>query len=108
MSVAQTRPAARRLARVGGIELGPQSCLAVWACTDPQGKERRVCIDVQTAHGFTSVGLPSGLIQQLEKLLRAGAYMAEVAGEMSAEEWAAYQAAENAAAISARKEGGAV
>ena len=107
MSVAQTRPAARRLARVGGIELGPQSCLAVWACTDTQGKERRVCMDVQTAHGFTSVELPSGLIQQLEKLLRAGAYMAEVAGEMSAEEWAAYQAAESAAAIPARKEGGA-
>lgn len=107
MSVAPTRPAARRLARVGGIELGPQSCLAVWACTDPQGKERRVCMDVQTAHGFTSVELPSGLIQQLEKLLRAGAYMAEVAGDMSAEEWVQYEAAETAAGVQPVKEGGA-
>lgn len=107
MSVAQARPVTRRLARVGSIELGPQSCLAVWACTDTQGKERRVCIDVQTAHGFTSVEIPSGLIHQLEKLLRAGAYMAEVAGEMSAEEWAKYEAAEAAAVAHPAKEGGA-
>ena len=44
---------------------------------------------------------------KLEKLLRAGAYMAEVAGDMSAEEWAHYEAAERAASPQATKEGGA-
>ena len=107
MSVAQARPSARRLARVGSIALAPQSSLAVWACTNDQGDERRVCMDVHTPHGYTSVSLPSGLIEQLERLLRAGAYMAEVAGDMSAEEWAYYEAAERAASPQATKEGGA-
>lgn len=107
MSVAQARPAPRRLARVGGIELAPQSGLTVWACTNAQGGERRVCMDVHTAHGFTSVSLSSGLIEQLEKLLRAGAYMAEAAGEMSAEEWRRYEVVESTASPQATKEGGA-
>lgn len=107
MNVPQARPAFRRLARVGGIELAPQSWLAVWACTNAQGGERKVCLDVRTGRGFVSVVIASGLIEQLEKLLRAGAYMAEVAGEMSAEEWAKYEAAEAAAVAHPAKEGGA-
>lgn len=107
MSNAAITPLQRRLARVGGLDLTPSSTLSVWAYANGQGGDRQVTIDVHTGCGYFSLELTTGLAQQLEKLLRAGAYMAEVSGEMSAEEWAAYQAAENAATTPARKEGGA-
>ena len=97
----------RRLARVGGLQLSPTSSLGVWAYANVQGSERQVTIDVHTGCGFFSLELPTGIAQQLEKLLRAGAYMAEAAGEMSAEEWAQFEAAESAATARACAKGGA-
>lgn len=98
----------RRLARVGSIQLTPETGLAVWAYANAQGSDRRISLDVTHAAGFFSLEIPTGLAPQLEKLLRAGAYMAEVAGEMSTEEWAKYEAAERAASVPARTEGAAV
>ena len=97
----------RRLARVGGIQLSRTSSLGVWGYANVQGGGRQVTIDVHTDCGFFSLELPLGVVQQLEKLLRAGAYMAEAAGEMSAEEWARYEAAASASAVQPAKEGGA-
>ena len=107
MSNAQPTPLQRRLARVGGIQLSRTSSLGVWAYANVQGGGRQVTIDVHTDCGFFSLELPLGVVQQLEKLLRAGAYMAEAAGEMSTEEWARYEAAESASAIQPHKQGGA-
>lgn len=107
MSTAAATPLQRRLARVGGIQLSPESVLGVWAYANVQGGGRQVTIDVHTGCGFFSLELPAGVAQQLEKLLRAGAYMAEVAGDMSAEEWAKFEAAESAAAERACAKGGA-
>lgn len=101
MSKAATTSLQRRLARVGGIQLSPTSELSVWAYADVQGAGRQVSIDVNAGGGFFSIELPVGAAQQLAKLLGAGAYMAEVAGEMSAQQWATYEAAE-------LKKGGAV
>lgn len=106
MNSTATTPLQRRLARVGGIQLAPTSSLGVWAYANAQGGERQVTIDVSTGCGFFSLELPTGVAQQLEKLLRAGAYMAETAGEMSAEEWAKFEAAESAAAERACAKGG--
>lgn len=100
LSKAATTPLQRRLARVGGIQLLPSSELSVWAYADVQGDRRQVSIDVNAGGGFFSIELPTGAAQQLEKLLSAGAYMAEIAGDMSADEWARYEAAE-------QKKGGA-
>ena len=94
MSKGVATPLQRRLARVGGIQLSPTTELSVWAYADVQGAGRQVSIDVNAGGGFFSIELPTGAAQQLEKLLSAGAYMAEIAGEMSAEEWARYEAAE--------------
>ena len=103
----QSAPLKRRLARVGGIQLSRTSSLGVWGYANVQGGGRQVTIDVHTDCGFFSLELPLGVVQQLEKLLRAGAYMAEAAGEMSTEEWARYEAAESASAIQPHKQGGA-
>ena len=103
----QAAPLKRRLAQVGGIQLSRTSSLGVWAYADVQGGGRQVTIDVHTDCGFFSLELPLGVVQQLEKLLRAGAYMAEVAGDMSAEEWEKYEAAASASAVQPAKEGGA-
>ncbi|WP_314973042.1 hypothetical protein [Comamonas testosteroni] len=94
MSKAAATPLQRRLARVGGFQLSPTTELSVWAYADVQGAGRQVSIDVHAGGGFFSIELPAGAAQQLEKLLSAGAYMAEIAGEMSADEWARYEAAE--------------
>ena len=102
-----TKPLPRRLARVGGVQLSPTSSLGVWAYANPQGGERQVTIDVHTGCGFFSLELPTGIAKQLEKLLCAGAYMAEVAGEMRAEEWAECREAESDAATSDCTKGGA-
>lgn len=88
MSKAAATPLQRRLARVGGIQLSPTTELSVWAYADVQGGGRQVSIDVHAGGGFFSIELPTGAAQQLEKLLSAGAYMAEIAGDMSADEWA--------------------
>ncbi|QXZ10254.1 hypothetical protein KUF54_03060 [Comamonas sp. Y33R10-2] len=101
-------PLSRRLARVGSIQLTPETGLAVWAYANAHGSDRRISLDVTHAAGFFSLEIPAGLASQLEKLLRAGAYMAEAAGEMSSEEWAKYEASERAAAVTARTEGAAV
>ena len=103
----QAAPLKRRLARVGGIQLSRTSSLGVWGYANVQGGGRQVTIDVHTDCGFFSLELPLGVVQQLEKLLRAGAYMAEVAGDMSAEERAKYEAAASASAVQPAKEGGA-
>ena len=103
----QPAPLKRRLAQVGGIQLSRASSLGVWAYADVQGGGHQVAIDVRTDCGYFSLELPLGVVQQLEKLLRAGAYMAEVAGEMSAEEWAKYEAAASASAVQPHKQGGA-
>ena len=107
MSSAAITPLQRRLARVGGLQLSPTSSLGVWAYANAQGGERQVTIDVHTGCGFFSLELPTGVAQQLEKLLRAAAFMAEAAGEMSAEEWAKFEAAESAATERACAKGGA-
>ena len=102
-----TTPLQRRLARVGSIEILPTSQLAIWAYANVQGGGRLVSIDVHTDCGYLSLSLSTGLAQQLEKLLRAGAFMAEAAGEMSAEEWAKFESAESAATERACAKGGA-
>lgn len=107
MSKAATTPLQRRLARVGGIQLLPTTELSVWAYADVLGGRRQVSIDVHVGGGFFSLELPTGAAQQLAKLLGAGAYMAEVAGEMSAEQWATHEAAERSASEQACTEGDA-
>ena len=69
----QSAPLKRRLARVGGIQLSRTSSLGVWGYANVQGGGRQVTIDVHTDCGFFSLELPLGVVQQLEKLLRAGA-----------------------------------
>ena len=108
MSEPQATPLQRRLARVGGLQISPTSSLAIWAYANEQGGGRQVSIDVQTDCGMFSLEIPAGLVQPLEKLLRAGAFMAEAAGEMSAQQWAEYSEAERAREAQVLAKGGAV
>ena len=102
-----SKPLPRRLAQVGGIQLSPTSDFGVWVYANAQGGGSKVSIDVHAGGGYFSLELSTVAAGQLASLLHAGGFMAEVAGDMSAEEWAIYETGEKAAAPQPAKEGGA-
>ena len=104
MSNAQPTPLNRRLAQAGGFDTG-NAGISVWAYANHTGSSSQVSIDVHHSSGYTSLEIPTGLVQQLVNLLNAAAFMAQTAEEMSAEEWAKFEVAEkNAAARAALRE----